>query len=49
MIKGAHISAEVILDESAAQPSLRFDGREVMILEDRVVHLLRGSGSEPVV
>jgi len=49
IILGARISAEIILEESAAQPSLIFMGRDVMILEDRVLHLLRGSGTDPVV
>jgi len=49
MIQGVRLSAEVILDECAAQLPLRFEGRDVMMLEDRVVHLLRASGSEPVV
>jgi len=47
--RGIRICAEVILGESAAQPTLRFAGRDVMILEDRVVHLLRASGVGPVV
>jgi len=49
VIRGARISAEVILEECAAQPPLRFQGRDVMMLEDRVVHLIRGSGSDLVV
>jgi len=49
VIRGIRISAEVILGESAAQPSRRFEGRDVMVLEDRVVHLLRASGVGPVV
>jgi len=49
LMRGIRLSAEVILDESAAQPPLRFEGRDVMMLDDRVVHLHRGSGSEPVV
>jgi len=49
IIRGACLSAEIILEESAAQPSMVYMGRDVMILEDRFVHLLRGSGSEPVV
>jgi len=49
IIRGARLSAEIILEESAAQPSMVYMGRDVMILEDRVVNLLRGSGSEPVV
>jgi len=49
VIRGARIAAETILEESAAQPPIRFMGRDVMMLEDRVIHLLRGSGSDPVV
>jgi len=49
MIRGVRLSAEVVLEESAAQPSIIYMGRDVMLLEDRVVHLLRQSGSEPVV
>jgi len=49
MIWGARISADIILEETAPQPPLRYRGRDVIMLEDRVVHLLKGSGSEPVV
>jgi len=49
IIRGACISAEIILEESASHPPLIFQGRDLMMLEDRVVHLLRGSGSDPVV
>jgi len=49
IIRGARLAAEIILEESAAQPSIVYMGSDVMILEDRVVHLLRGSGTEPVV
>jgi len=48
IIRGVRLSAEIILEESAAQPFMVYMDRDVMILEDRVVHLLRASGSEPV-
>jgi len=49
IIRGIRPSADVILEESAAQPSMVYMDRHVMVLEDRVVHLLRACGSEPVV
>jgi len=49
VIRGIRIASEDILSESAAQPTLRFEGRDMMILEDRLVHLLRASGVGPVV
>jgi len=49
VLRGIRLSADIILGESAAQPTLRFEGRDVMVLEDRVVHLLRASGAVLVV
>jgi len=49
IIRGVRLSADVILEESAAQPSMVYMDSHVMVLEDRVVHLLRACGSEPVV
>jgi len=49
IIRGVRLSADIILEESVAQPSMVYMDRDVMLLEDRVVHLLMASGSEPVV
>jgi len=49
IIRGVRLSADVILEESASQPSMVYMDRHVMVLKNRVVHLLRACGSEPVV
>jgi len=49
VIRGIRIASESILRESAAQPILRFEGRDVLILEDRLVYLMNASGEGPVV
>jgi len=49
VIRGIRIASEAILSESAAHPTLRFEGRDVMVLDDRLIHLLRASGVGPVV
>jgi len=49
VIRGLRIASESILRESAAQPILRFEGRDVLILDDRLVYLMRASGEGPVV
>jgi len=49
VIRGISIAPDAILRKSAAQPILRFEGRDVLILEDRLVYLMKASGIGPVV
>jgi len=48
VIRGIRIASKAILSESAAHSTLKFEGRDVMVFEDRLVHLLRASGVGPV-
>jgi len=49
VIRGLRIAAESILRESAAQPTLRFEDRDVLMLDDRLLYLMRARGEGPVI
>jgi len=49
VIRGIRIASESILRDFAAQPILKFEGRDVLILEERLVYLMWASGEGPVV
>jgi len=49
VIRGVRIASEEISRESSAQPVLHFEGRDVLIIGDNLVYLMRASGAGTII